>query len=186
MHINRRRLIPFALILVVAGIIAVVRSGDGDADVIVDPEPVRGSHVYDGNQGGEGGGGGSARDSVGEATALLSGVAFTTYASGSVTDTSGDTTAHLCPGGRFAYVSNFVSTYVEGADSSSYDHPYGESRTEGSWQVTSAQIGPDGQSGTALVSYVGDDGSSGEVQIEIGPGGATVNGQPAEVGSAAC
>jgi hypothetical protein len=175
---RHRRVLLIALIVFAAALVAAVASAGGDEDVIVDPEPVGSSHVYGGSQGGG--------DSVAQATSLLSGVSFTTYSSGSVTDSSGDTTANLCPGGSFTYVSNFVSTYVEGADPSSYDHPYGESTTSGSWQVSSAQIGPDGRSGTAVVSYAADDGTSGQVQIEVGPGGATLNGQPAEVGTAAC
>jgi hypothetical protein len=124
---------------------------------------------------------GAATRDVRSATRLLRGTQWATYNSGNVTGASQDRVVHLCSGGRFVMLTSFVSTYVEGADDSSYDHPYGESRVTGSWRVVRARIGADRRSGTALVSYQTDQGDRGTVTFAAGPRGATIAGAPADV-----
>jgi hypothetical protein len=116
-----------------------------------------------------------------DATRLLTGTQWATYNSGNVTGASQDRVLHLCRGGRFVLLTSFVSTYVEGADDSSYDHPYGESRVTGSWRVARARLGANRRAGTALVRYVTDEGDRGTVVFTAGSRGATIAGAPADV-----
>ena len=108
-----------------------------------------------------------------EATRLLRGTAWTTYQSGTVTGASQDRTIHLCRNGTFVVVSSFVAPYIE--DSSSYDHPYGESRVTGRWRV--AKVRGSG----VLVRYATEDGQRGSVAISVGRGGPRIGGLPAQV-----
>ena len=108
-----------------------------------------------------------------EATRLLRGTAWTTYQSGSVTGASQDRTIHLCRNRTFVVVTSFVAPYID--DSSSYDHPYGESRVTGTWRVARVLRS------SILVRYVTENGQRGIVVISVGRGGPRIGGLPAEV-----
>jgi hypothetical protein len=114
-----------------------------------------------------------------DATRQLRGTVWTTYQSGNVTGASQDRTLILCRNGSFVLKTSFVAPYIE--DSSSYDHPYGESRVTGRWRVRRARIARNRRSGTALVAYVTDTGERGSVILSAGPRGARVAGIPAEL-----
>jgi hypothetical protein len=120
-------------------------------------------------------------DGIARATAALTGRWYRTYAVGTVTGASAERTLQLCEGGRFLYVGTFVSTYVEGADPSSYDHPYGETRATGRWRVASDVLVPH-ERATSIVEYTTDDGETGRLEFVATGNGLTIDGAPAESG----
>jgi hypothetical protein len=118
-------------------------------------------------------------DPIATSTSNLSGRKFWTYSSGSTG--SLDKTLHLCEGGRFLYVSSFVSTYVEGSDPSSYDHPYGETRATGRWRVASTTP-VENQRKTTIVEYTTDDGQTGRLEFVSTVTGLFIDGLLTESG----
>ncbi len=113
------------------------------------------------------------------AAKLLRGTVWTSYESGNVTGASLDRSVTLCRDNTFVFVTSYVAPIIE--DDSSYDHPYGETRTTGTWRVKRAKLARDRRHGTVHVAYTTDAGERGTVVVSATRRGTTLAGVPAAV-----